>query len=124
MRGRLIALLDSYEYYKADDGAYYTPKQDFINDYEAIVTDANGYFKEIEQDLIIDTSGDNLVTDMREIFAENGGGEAGAYAVIKNSLELLEGGTVELKQKQTKIKEVCRNTTGIEHQKSLAVIAL
>lgn len=81
-----------------------------------MITDANGYFEAIEQDIILEVGGDSLADDMRVIFMGSGGGANGAYEVIKHSLELLEGGTVKLKRtdwnakidSQTKPKELTR----------------
>jgi len=100
---RLETLLNQYNFYTADNGEPYTPKESFIADYEAMIADFEGYIKQIADDLFIDGSGDSLINDMREIFAENGGGANGAYAVIQNSLELLELYTVEKKIKQRKL---------------------
>ncbi len=90
----LEKLLNSCEFYKSDDGSEYTPKGHFLDSYEKLVTNAESYFNEIEADSII--QGGSLVDDMRQIYKEAGGGERGAFEVIRHSIELLDGGTLRI----------------------------
>ncbi len=93
---RLQKLLNSYAFYRADDGAYYTPKQDFIDSYEAMITDGIAYFDKLAEDSYLNGSDD--LCEEREIFTECGGGADGAYEVTAYHLDLLNRYTVEPKQ--------------------------
>ncbi len=97
MRERLIELLNSLEYYVSNDGTEYTPKSQFIEYYDKLVTDAESYFKEIEADIFLD--GSELLADERELFYGADTKEQGAFEVIKYAIDLLQGGTLEYKQK-------------------------
>ncbi len=91
MNKELKILLDGYTYLTDKDGKAYTPREGFEADYNWITTDPEGYFAEYE-DAIDKEAADNE----REIYIDAGGGHDGAISLLRTSLSMLVGGTVEV----------------------------
>ncbi len=96
MKQQLKQLLDSYTYRKAEDGRYYTPRDNYERQYNSL-TEVDGIEK--YYDVLI---AEGLCTreEARKDFETIRGEtvEETAYNIIEDTLYILNGATVEAKE--------------------------
>jgi hypothetical protein len=83
---KLNGLLDSCTFYKNEDGCYMTQREIFEDNFKMLVESPLKYFS-IQRH--------KLDSEDLQTYSKAGGGVAGAYAVIKESIELLNGNTLD-----------------------------
>ncbi len=96
MEQQLKELLDSYSYRKAEDGKYYTDRQGFETQYADLIKKdgIEKYFAEmVDEELLTQAEAKEELEMLRgETIEET------AYNIIDNTLYLLDGATVEVKE--------------------------
>ena len=90
---KLKELLDNCTFYTKEDGSYMTPREIFEDDFKMLVETPLKYFS-IPRYKLTEQESEKDNEDLI-IYSNAGGGAAGAYAVMKESIELLNGGTLD-----------------------------
>ncbi len=96
MKQQLKQLLDSFTYRKAEDGRYYTPREDYERQYDDLI-EVDGiekYFSElVDEGLYTQAEAKEALEEVRGETVEET-----AFNIIEQSLYLLDGATVEAKE--------------------------